>query len=353
MSSPTGPDGGIVLGEVRTGLIRHARSFTESEATRLLTLVHGKTARYTDYPRPVVISPESLTGLDCPLPTARGRNVRGVGTAVSGAVLNGGRVLQSYARTTLVPGTHGRRHNWSHYLARPGIVESLKRLDADDVAAGFAGQGRGRPGIDLGAVAARTMASVQASRALDGDPPVNAAVVSWRWALVRAAPGSRAPVRLTVVDDHTRLLLLNSDEHDTDDVMGLILDFALHDWLLSTVEDVVARADLESEASDRALRRLRPVLVHLLHHWMPAARVGDDLLPVFEALDRARGLSRRWDNAVRRIRDRFRLAEIQSVAAATAESRALRLKVEELLVRPGRGSALPEGIRRVGSGEDR
>ncbi|GAB2845017.1 SCO2521 family protein [Actinocorallia aurea] len=338
----------VFLGEVRTGFVRHSRSLTEPEAMSLLTLAHGKSARYAGYPRPVVMSSERLTGLDCLLPTARRREVRGVGTAVSGAVLNGGRVLQSHARTTLVPAVQGLRHNWSYYLARPGVVESLKRLNAEDAAAGFAH--RGRTGIDLGAVASRTMAAIQAAPILDGRPPIRAAVVSWRWAF---SPGARTPVRLTIPDDRSRLLLIGGD-HDAADVMGLVLDFALHDWLLSTVEDVVARADLESEASGRAQQRLRPVLIHLLHHWIPQTRVSEDLLPVFAALDRARGLSRRWDNAVRRIRDRFRLAEIQSVAAATAESRALRAQVEELLARPG---AVPHSSSRLrqaaGTGEDR
>ncbi|MDX6739818.1 SCO2521 family protein [Actinocorallia sp. A-T 12471] len=331
MSSPTRPDDVLVLGEVKTGLLRHAHSVPEQQGVRLLDLVHGETVRYSDYPRPVVISAERLTGLDCPLPTASGRRSRAVGTAASGAILNGGRMLQAYARATLVRGAHGHRQEWSHYLARPGVVESVGKVDFADVAAGFAGSVAGRQGVDLGAVAARTMATVQAASVLDGRPPIRAAVVSWRWALVRADPDR--PVRLTFLDDRTRLLLLSLGDCDAADAMNLVLDFALHDWLLSTVEDIVARADLESEAGERALRRVRPVLVHLLHHWMPAARLRGDLLPLFSALDRARGLSRRWDNAVRRIRDQFRLAEIQSVASAISESRALRSAVDDLRAR--------------------
>ncbi|WP_106396823.1 SCO2521 family protein [Actinocorallia populi] len=301
MSSPTTSEGLLAIGEIRTGFLHHSTEITLEEASDLLRLIPGEQVRYASRPRPYAVSPETLTGVDCTMPSARGRRVRGVGTVASRVTLTGGRVLQSCAYTTLVPSERGHRLPWSHYLGRPGAVEYLGRLEPDDAAAGFAEAEDGARGIGLGAIAEQAMNGVQASALLDGGLPLRAPRGSWRWAFQDGG----SLFRFTVVPDGTRLVRLAVPGGRVDDLLDLVEDLALHDWLLGTVETILERAAPGSGSTDRMLRNVRPLIGHILHHWMPAARVRPELLPLWEALDRVHGLTRQWDISVDRVRDQL------------------------------------------------
>ena len=49
-------------------------------------------------------------------------------------------------------------------------------------------------------------------------------------------------------------------------------DVALHDWLLSTVLEIVGKSALGVIERQAALQRLLPAIDYLLHLWMPGAR---------------------------------------------------------------------------------
>ena len=88
----------------------------------------------------------------------------------------------------------------------------------------------------------------------------------------------------------------------------LCQELALHDWLLSTVVALLDRARIGRLPRAEVVRRLGPVLDHLLHVWMPAARLPDELVAVWAELERRSGLTRQWEVVVHRIRDQVQLA---------------------------------------------
>jgi hypothetical protein len=88
----------------------------------------------------------------------------------------------------------------------------------------------------------------------------------------------------------------------------LCQDVARHDWLLSTVLALVDVADIGQRDRTSVLERLQPVVNHLLHAWMPAARLPEDVQPIWLEIERRTGLERQWDSVVRRIRDQMALA---------------------------------------------
>ena len=60
---------------------------------------------------------------------------------------------------------------------------------------------------------------------------------------------------------------------------------------------------------------------HLLHLWMPAARVEEELVELWERLERRPGLSRQWQTAVNRIRDEVAVTAVTLLDAGTGTSR--------------------------------
>ena len=116
------------------------------------------------------------------------------------------------------------------------------------------------------------MNNLQNSSMLDGKLPVACTRGSWRWAFQCPGPGGRHLFRFKILKDGTRLMRLSAPGHDIADLMDLVEDMALHDWLLSTVEGIVERAELGSGPTEKMLIRVRPVIDHVLHHWMPGAQ---------------------------------------------------------------------------------
>ena len=108
----------VTVGEVHTGLLQHGTPLSPDQCVRLLSLREGEPVVRSERPTPYAISPEMLTGVDCQLPSASGRHVRGAGTIATRTIITGGRILQGSSHATVVQGTH--RRLWSHYLSLPG-----------------------------------------------------------------------------------------------------------------------------------------------------------------------------------------------------------------------------------------
>ncbi|MFI0367029.1 SCO2521 family protein [Actinomadura sp. 1N219] len=312
MSSATAGESALSIGEIRTGLLGHSAQLSLEEAVRLLDLVPGEQARYAARPRAYAVSPQRLTGIDCFMPSRSGRRVRGVGTFATRVTLTGGLIVQSCSHTTLVPSSQQYRRAWSHYLASPGVVEYLGRLRLEDAAAGFAQAEHGHLNIEMGRTAESTIFNVQRSRLLDGRQPLRAPLGRWRWALqpVRedAGPGL---YRFTVLPEGTRLIRLSVVWPNVSDLLDLVEDLALHDWLLDFVTRQIERARPGSGDLDRTIRHIGPVIDHLLHHWMPKARVQPGLFGLWDDFDRFQGLTRQWDLTINRIRDQVALNSLR------------------------------------------
>ncbi|MFK4145968.1 SCO2521 family protein [Streptomyces sp. NPDC004065] len=305
----------VVCGEVRTCLLPTRDAVDERTAERLLRLRADERVRVSRRPNRCAVSPDVLTGVDCRLPTATGAKVRAVGTVTAGAVLVEGRVLQATAHFH-APGTGPDRRPWGWYLVRPGVLVPVGRLPAPAVAEGFLA-GNGPDELDVGAVAESLLARIERRHELlDYDAPLTSAGTRLRWAALPAA-GERPSLRFTVGEEGLRTVELRLPEGTRPAAAAALCeDLALHDWLLTTVGDKLDGLRLGAADGATALKVLRPLVDHLLHLWMPRARVEPELAPLWESLERQPGFTRQWRNLVQRIRDQL---AVRAVPAAHDE----------------------------------
>ncbi|WP_149553013.1 SCO2521 family protein [Streptomyces marokkonensis] len=301
----------IACGEVRTCLLPTRDALDERAAVKLLRLRPDERVRVSRHPNRYVVSPEVLTGVDCPLPTDTGARVRAVGTVGSHASLVEGRVIQATASFSLPAVGTDRRQAWSYYLVRPGSLVPVGQLPQRALVRGFLlGHRPGR--LDVGSIAESVLARIsRQDRILDHDPPLTAADTRLRWTAVRTAAGEEPSSLFTKGEDGLRTLELSLPSGlPPTAAVGLCEELALHDWLLTTVADKLDGLPTGA-ADDRAvLRVLRPLVDHLLHLWMPRARVDRVLQTVWNQLEETPGYSRQWTAHAQRIRDQLALRAI-------------------------------------------
>ncbi|GAA3814236.1 SCO2521 family protein [Sphaerisporangium flaviroseum] len=304
----------LVIGEVHTGLLQNSGEISESTCREVLALLAGERVRVSRRPIIYALSPDRLTGVDCRLPSASRSRIRGVGTVLSRCSITGGRVVQGSSYVRIVRGAADRRLAWSHYLARPGVVEVLGKVKARDIADGLTDD-RSTGGLDLGAISGRFVDLVQSSSLLDRRAPFRIPRTRLRWAAESGEPS----IRFILDTDQVRTLRLVHEGEFTPAVADLCEDLALHDWLLTTLLVIIERARIGSTSGPDAAAKLSPAIDHLLHLWMPAARVEDALTPFWESLDRRPGFTRQWQSLVDRVRDQVAVNTL-SLLRVTAEA---------------------------------
>ncbi len=305
----------LVLGEIHTALLPHSRPLTSEEAGAALALAVGEGVTQWSRPVPHTASPTLLHGVDCKLPLgpkpgkrhtdADGDNgaVRAVGTVCSRAALTGGHLLQGSSWAAVEAQDRPRRMPWSYYLARPGSVFPIGKLEAHRLAEGFlrADTRRDRTAfLDTAAVARHSIRDVLSGRRFDMRPPIKTGSTRLRWAAI-ADPGSRNAVAFRLVGTDRRRLSLVTGAVDPERIAAACEDLAVHDWLLTAVAARIALAKI-GEDSRHTLRILRPVVDHLLHLWAPGARFARDLQFVWDSLEHRPGLTRQWTTMVERVR---------------------------------------------------
>lgn len=311
----------LACGEVRTWLLQHSQALPHRLAAELLRLRADERVRLSERPNPYALSPDVLTGVDCRLPTASGTKVRAVGTVTARAALTDGRMLQAGAWFQAPASGPDQRQPWGHYLVRPGVVEPFGKLPDEDVARGFL-YGTRQPGeLDLGAIAERLLGAVLRDQLLDQRAPFKSQPTRLRWAALRALDGDGPSLsRFTLAEDGLRTMELRLPEGTGPAAAaGLCEDLALHDWLLTTLQRMVGRSRLGSADGRDAVLALRPAVDHLLHLWMPKARVDRTLGPLWEVLEREPGFTRQWQTMVQRIRDQLALQAIPLQRAALTD----------------------------------
>src|SRR5262245_26900028 len=173
----------LTMGEVHTGLIQNATALPQAHCEQILNLIEGERVLYSQRPTAYAKSPNVRTGVDCSLPSASGRQVRGVGVVVSHAIITGGRVLQASSSATVERSAANRRLPLSHYLSRPGTLEAIGKLDWSDMARGFL-HGSSPDSLNIGAISARVMDAVQTSGQLDRRPPFRSQRTRLRWTVM-------------------------------------------------------------------------------------------------------------------------------------------------------------------------
>jgi hypothetical protein len=294
----------VAIGEVHTGLLLNSAALMPDRGSLALSFLPGERVRTAQRPIPYAASPDLLTGIDCALPSASGLRSRGIGTVTSRAIITGGRVLQGSAHSRLRRSDVDFRLPWSHYLSQPAVVEAIGKFTWDDLSDGFTA---GRPGIDVGAVSARAMDTVQQSRYLDRKPPFRCQRTMLRWTFAHA---EKTSVNFVLAGTELRTVKLKGDIESLDAIVGLCEDLALHDWLLTTLLSQLEKIGIGSGQPAQIAGRLRPAVDHLMHLWMPGAHVREDLLQLRSSLDRACGFTRQWEASVNRIRDQLALSTL-------------------------------------------
>ncbi len=294
----------LTVGEVHTGLLQNATALAQADCRRILNLVEGETVLCSQRPTAYAVSPDIPTGVDCWLPSASGRQVRGVGAVVSHAIITGGRVLQASSSARIERSAVNRRLPWSHYLSRPGQLEAIGKVDWSDMARGFL-HGSSPNSLNLSAITVRVMDTVQTSGHLDRRPPFRTQRTRLRWTVTTVEEGhpSAGTALFTVESDTLRTVDLVVGRDDVAAALGLCEDLALHDWLLTTLAALVEIIISSPSTAAEKAARLRPVVEHLLHLWMPGGRVQDSVMPVWDAIERSPGFSRQWNASVNWIRD--------------------------------------------------
>ncbi|GHB34032.1 hypothetical protein GCM10010377_25900 [Streptomyces viridiviolaceus] len=319
------PHAVLACGEVRTCLLPARQALDVRAAAQLLGLRADERVLLSERPNLYARSPDTLTGVDCPLPSANGAHVRAVGTVAARAALTEGRVLQTSAYFRLPAAGPDRRRPWGHYLVRPGTVEPFGKLPHEAVAQGVLDGGR-HGELDVGLIAGGLLTRLLRHPLLDQRPPLRSRPTRLRWVALPAEGGEGPSIeRFTLAEDELRTVRLRVPEGTpAADAAGLCDDLALHDWLLTTVvrlldgirlgsEPPSARVGPGTQDPPAVVRALRPAVDHLLHLWMPRARVAKELAPLWEALEERPGFTRQWQALVQRIRDQLTLHAIPTL----------------------------------------
>ncbi|MGW4275978.1 SCO2521 family protein [Streptomyces seoulensis] len=314
----------LACGEIRTCLLPTRQALDIRAAAQLLGLRADERVLLSERPNLYARSPETLTGVDCPLPSANGARVRAVGTVAARAALTEGRVLQTSAYFRLPATGPDQRRPWGHYLVRPGVLEPFGKLPHEAVAHGVLDGGR-HGDLDVGLIADGLLTRLLRHPLLDHCPPLRSRPTRLRWAALPAHPGEGPSLeRFTLAEDELRTVRLRVPE-DTDSAEIAVLcdDLALHDWLLTTLVRMLDGIALGSGTPPRSrpgaperpavLAALRPAVDHLLHLWMPRARVAAELAPLWEALEERPGFTRQWLALVQRIRDQLALHAVPAL----------------------------------------
>ncbi|HZE39886.1 MAG TPA: SCO2521 family protein [Stackebrandtia sp.] len=308
----------VLVGEVQTGLLQHSHALDSHDVTQLLSLAVGERVRLSARPLAYARSPRFLAGLDCQLP-GTGRAVRVVGTAIGRATVVGGHVVQGSTFAEIRRGTHGRRLPWSYYMARPGVLETVRAADLSRLDERVLEGPVSPQSLNLGAVSGRTVDLIQRNAALDRKPPLRGIRTRLRWAAHTPddstfAPDDSAAISLTIKDSPLRVLRLTTPVTSASRIAALCEDIAVHDWLITTVLGVVSRAGIGSHTRAEVIERLQPAVDHLIPLWMPAARTDRLLTELWQALEANPGFARQWDNLVQRVRDQFTVATVTMYA---------------------------------------
>ncbi|MBU2669355.1 hypothetical protein KOI35_38170 [Actinoplanes bogorensis] len=310
----------LIVGEVHTGLLRGRGPLSATGAAMLVDLVAGEPVLRLERPRAYVRSPERPVGVDCPLGVpAAARQVRGIGTVLQRAAITGGHVVQGTAWATLTPADGSARRPWSHYLARPGVIETVGRARTGEVADAFAAAARDPAALDLGDIAGRASDVVQSAVPADGRPRERLRLPRTRLRFVVEEAASTGPPRFAVHGDQLRVLRVTLPAGaDPRLLVAFGEDLALHDWLLTSVLGIVERAEIGVLPFGESLRRLRPAVDHLLHLWLPGRRDGDVARELWAAVERQDALSDQWRLLRDRIRDQVALAAVEALAGEPA-----------------------------------
>jgi len=302
------PDGGgqpwSGLGEVRTCLIQNLGTLSAAASVALMQLTPGSPVSKVDRPVRRVVSPEQLTGVDCRLQVAREGRGRAIGTVSSHAVVTNGRILQGTAHVALTGATSRERREWRHYLRYQGVAEVLGAANPHNVIDGYLADTSPARGLDLASISDRVIDQVQVSARLDHTTALRAATTVVRWAAA-LTPDTSPTVGITKSDvPNVHVIRLGGAPGDLPLLTRFCEEFALHEWLLSTVQDVIVpRAETDIARDRDPLDSLLFALDQLVPLWLPPTHLGPEMKALWDAMENRTHYTRLFERQVARIRD--------------------------------------------------
>lgn len=292
----------VIIGEIRTGLLRTSLPLPGQAVAELLALRPGTPATATDRPINRTVSPDSVVGVDCALSTQPQARARGIGTVLTHAVVVGGAVVQASSRTRLEWADHTERREWSHYTRRRGVVDVLGKAGQAKVIAGAKLPAPQRGALDLGAVCQRMLTLVQGRPQLDHKVALRTRPTQLRWNAV-AQEDARPRVHLHVDSDVRRTVDVVVPPDLLGEASRFCEDLALHDWLYTALGTVVERAERAMAAGADPTNLLGAALTVLVRMWMPGAHVHHALRPLWADLEAEPNFTESWQHNVAWIRD--------------------------------------------------
>ncbi|MEU7139679.1 SCO2521 family protein [Nocardia sp. NPDC046473] len=305
----------VVLGEIHTCLLPSQHALDTAASIELLRAVQrGLTVTSRERPMPLVISPNRFEGVDCVLIPKSGKHVHVIGTVASRTVVIGGRVLQGSSQTRVMRSPE--RQPWSYYLSRPGTVDAVRNL-------GSAPAGRLVDGhlrlqhddkLDLTSISQRMSTFARVDPRLDQKMPFRAGATRLRWAVEVGAESNQLPrFAFHLADKTLRTVRLTLAAPDIAVAQRFCEDLAIHDWLLTTIDQVADRAGRNDQETDALLDQLVPLLDQLVPLWMPGAHTAPQLRQLWADLEMDPGFTRQWTARVGQLRDRVTTATLEAL----------------------------------------
>jgi hypothetical protein len=183
-------------------------------------------------------------------------------------------------------------------------VEVLGAPRPDNVVDGYLDDAMPARGIDLASISDRIVEAVQGKDQLDHYTPLRAGTAVVRWAAT-LCPGCKPTVRIAKNDaPNVHTIRLEGAPEDLPPLIRFCEEFALHEWLLTTVQDVIVPRAEQDIARDRdPLDSLLFALNQLVPLWMPPTHLGPAMEELWVAMESRTRYSSLFDRQVARIRD--------------------------------------------------
>jgi hypothetical protein len=307
----------LAVGEVRTCLLHNSTALPVPTVLQLLDLVPGRRVLSAERPVAWVSSPDLAMGIDCPLAVAPQARVRGIGTVGCRALVTGGTVLQSSALTHLRRSKHDRRMPWSYYTEHAHTTDfsGPATVTAEHLSRGFLQAAQPGQTLDLDAVNRRLLATVLRRPQLDNAIALRNRQTRVRWTAV-VGPVERPTAAVRRRDEVTQIIELTVPAGELGLAARFCEDFALHDWLLATLQQVIDEADRVRDTSDEYVGVLGTAIERLPRLWMPGAHLPPTMRGLWDSLDRHPGFTRQWDTQVAQVRDRVTVRTLQELQQA-------------------------------------
>jgi hypothetical protein len=303
----------LIVGEVRTCLLRNSTRLNRRSVEELLGFKPGQRVLVTDRPVNRSVSPNLMIGVDCRLATDPVTKARGIGTVAVSAVATGGLVLQASARTRLERARDNNRRTWSHYAGRRGVVEVISKAEVAQLARGHRTAVGDDPFVlDLGSISERLIDLVQRRPQLDYQTVIRSRPTRMRWTAT-VCESDEPSVGLHVDSEVLRTVELAVPAELLRFAERFCEDLALHDWLITALGGAIDQADQDVEGGADPIKSLAAAVESLVHLWMPGAHVDPAMRVLWDALEMRPGFSLQWNAQVARIHDLISLRTLDAL----------------------------------------